>query len=180
MAKKKSEKQVAIPGDSGWLTLKEAAELCGTTQAELRSLIERGQLRAFTIKQGGNTRFRLLRSSLIDAGVLRAPKPEKETRGAKAKVSVDLLALIRDQNQRISALEDQRAILSGQLGVALERLRSIDERLIELEADQPIDEKHRAELQPLIDSKGTQKIKTSFLKVVAVAPTGKRWKRGKK
>ncbi len=39
---------------------------------------------------------------------------------------------------------------------------------------------HQAELQPLVNGKGGKKIKTSFLKVVSVAPTGKRWKRGKK
>lgn len=178
MAKKKQEKQVAIPGDAGWLTLKDAAALCNSTQSDLRLLIESGRLRAFTIKQGGNTRFRLLRSSLVDAGLIGpVEKPAEPKRG---KASVDLLSLIRDQNQRISALEDQRAILAGQLGVALERLRSIDERLTELEVNPMHDITHQAELQPLVNGKGGKKIKTSFLKVVSVAPTGKRWKRGKK
>jgi hypothetical protein len=69
------------------------------------------------------------RGGLISAGLLG-----NGVRYQASTATVDLLDLIRDQNQRISALEDQRAALSGQLGVALERLRAIDERLTSLEA----------------------------------------------
>ena len=129
MAKRNANKHVAVTNDGGWLSLKKAARLCQVTSAELERRIKTGELRAFTIERGGTIRFRVSRAALVRAGLLgNGPAPEAPT------ATVDLLALIRDQNQRISALEDQRAALSGQLGMALERLRAIDERLASLEA----------------------------------------------
>ncbi len=179
MAKQKNDRQLAVTGDSGWLSLKEAARLCNTTPTELRNLIERGKLRAFTVQQGGKTRFRLLRSSLIEAGLIGKVDPAPEPPPAEPRGTVDLLPLIRDQNARISALEDQRANLAGQLGVALERLRAIDERLTDLETHPDAinmylpasDEKSNGK------AKGKRGLKKSFLKVVAVTPAPRRWKR---
>ena len=132
MAKRSAEKQLAVSNDTGWLSLKKAARLCQTTPTALKSRIETGELRAFTIERGGKVRFRVSRSALVSAGLLGSGAvPDVPT------ATVDLSALIRDQNQRISALEDQRAALTGQLGMALERLRAIDERLTQLEALPP-------------------------------------------
>jgi hypothetical protein len=129
VAKRASDKQLAVTKDDGWLSLKQAARMCQSKPAELRSRIKSGELRAFTIESGGKVRFRVTRAGLISAGLLG-----NGVRYQASTATVDLLDLIRDQNQRISALEDQRAALSGQLGVALERLRAIDERLTSLEA----------------------------------------------
>lgn len=129
MAKRNTNKQVAVTSDGGWLSLKTAARLCQVTSRDLERRIKSGELRAFTIERGGKTRFRLSRAALVSAGLLGDGLASEAP-----TATVDLLALIRDQNQRISALEDQRAALSGQLGMALERLRAIDERLASLEA----------------------------------------------
>jgi hypothetical protein len=129
VVKKSADKQLAVTNDGGWLSVKQAARLCRTSSAALKAMIKTGELRAFTIERGGKVRFRLTRADLVSAGLLGGgPAPEPLT------ATVDLLSLIRDQNQRISALEDQRAALAGQLGMALERLRTIDERLASLEA----------------------------------------------
>jgi hypothetical protein len=175
VAKAKTKQALALPGDSSWLTLKEAAELCGLRPAELREQIERGRVRAFTVQQGKKTSFRLLRSTLADAGLLREqrPKPDPEPDTAR----VDLLSLIRDQNQRISSLEDQRAHLAGQLGVALERLRSIDERLTDLETLPESINLYRAIESEAKNGKGEHGLRKSFRKVVELSPAPKKWKR---
>jgi hypothetical protein len=129
VAKQRADKQLAVPNDGGWLSLKKAARLCQTTPAGLEGKIKTGELRAFTIERGGKIRFRVSRAALVSAGLLGTG-----TVPGVPTATVDLVALVRDQNQRISALEDQRAQLAGQLGAALERLRAIDERLTSLEA----------------------------------------------
>lgn len=176
MAKRDNQSRLAVAGEGGWLTLKEAARLCNMTPAELRNQIERGKLRAHTVQQGGKVRFRLLRSSLVDAGLLgpQASSPEPD-RGLAA---ADFLALIREQNQRISALEDQRALLAGQLGAALERLRSIDERLHDLESlpgAQALDPAGGGTERAEMDQSG---IRHSLRRVIGVTPSAGRWKRG--
>jgi hypothetical protein len=128
VAKQRADKQLAVPNDGGWLSLKKAAQLCQMTPAGLEGRIKTGELRAFTIERGGKIRFRVSRTALESAGLLgNGTSPSVPT------ATSDLVALIREQNQRISALEDQRAALAAQLGAALERLRSIDERLTSLE-----------------------------------------------
>lgn len=122
MAKAKQSESALIP-ERGWLTLKQASVLCHVPVSRLRAMIRSGELRAFTIERDGKQKFRLNRSSLVDAGLLKVRQPDDPA------ASFDLLTLIRDQNDRIARLEDQRAQLSGQLGIALERLRSIDDRL---------------------------------------------------
>lgn len=175
MAGRERQNQHAITGESGWLTLKEAARLCGTTTANLRNQIERGKLRAYTVQHGGKVRFRLLHSSLVDAGLLgHAVSVLEPDRGLAV---TDLLSLVREQNQRISALEDQRAILSGQLGMALERLRSIDERLHDLEilpevASTTADDSGSGRVAE--DKRG---IGQAMYKVVAGSFVSRRWKR---
>ena len=129
MANQSTNRQLAVDPDGGWLTLKEAADLCDSTVPALKRLIQAGALRAFTVERGGKIKFRVSRASLIDAGLLHEGPPSGQS------ATIDLLALIRDQNQRIARLDDQRAQIAGQLGVALERLRSIDERLSYLEVD---------------------------------------------
>jgi len=117
---------IALVPDRGWLTLKEASRLSRTPIDTLKRMIRLGELHAFTIERGGKTKFRILRSALIDAGLLAIQPPDQNA-------TFDVLALIRDQNARIAKLEDQRSQLAGQLGIALERLRSLDDRLAQIE-----------------------------------------------
>jgi len=135
---KPTKPESALIPETGWLTLKQAATLSNTTVDRLRAMIRSGDLRAYTVERDGKKRFRLDRSSLAAAGLLETKRTIDPT------ASFDLFALVRDQNERIARLEDQRAQLSGQLGVTLERLRSIDERVIWLEehehvADEQVD-----------------------------------------
>ena len=124
---RKTETDIALVTDHGWLTLKQAAKLTNTPLDRLRRMIRTGDLHAFTVERNGTTKFRVSRAALVDAGLLKAGGTQESA------TSFDLLALIRDQNQRIGRLEDQRAQLAGQLGIAMERVRAVDERLAWLE-----------------------------------------------
>jgi hypothetical protein len=179
--------EIALVPDRGWLTLKEASRLSRTPMATLKSMIRLGELHAFTIERGGKTKFRILRSALIDAGLLAIRPPDQNA-------TFDVLALIRDQNARIAKLEDQRSQLAGQLGIALERLRSLDDRLAQIEQnDDSIDTNRDApssptpvrdqEEQPAIIStnaisqrRPVQLVRKSLV-LVAGKAAGKPWKR---
>jgi hypothetical protein len=122
------KRQLAVIGADGWLSLKKASRLTGADLTELKGLIRSGKLRAYTVTRGGKQRFRVNRDGLAAAGLLRENEP------GQRQATVDVTALIREQNQRIANLEDQRAVLSGQLGAALERIRTLDQRVAALEA----------------------------------------------
>ena len=132
MAIDKPQSNELVP-DRGWLTLKQASVLCGVPVDRLRTMIRSGDLHAFTITRNGKTRYRLLRAALIEAKLLKLKGESANT------ISFDALTLIREQNQRIAHFEDQRAQLTGQIGVILERLRTLDERVSWLESIQPVE-----------------------------------------
>jgi hypothetical protein len=164
LTKNPRTKQMAIRGDSGWLTLRQAAKLCGCSGGDLKQRIKSGQLHAFTIERAGKIKFRLSREALASAGLL-AGEGTRPLLG-----TVDLLELIREQNQRIAALEDQRANLAGQLGVALERLHAIDQRVASLE-DLP------APALANVGQRTSEHLRRSILSVLAIPASGRRWKR---
>lgn len=126
-----SKPQSALIPEHGWLTLQQAAALCGLSVDRLKAMIRSGELHALTVDRNGKQKFRIDRSALVDAGLMKV-RPSDDP-----AASFDLLTLIRDQNDRIARLEDQRAQLSGQLGIAVERLRSIDDRLRWIEENEP-------------------------------------------
>jgi hypothetical protein len=169
LAKRPTTQHPATLADAGWIPLRKAAELCGTTTDDLKQRIKSGQLRAYTVESGSKRKFRVTRQALIIAGLIGGRDDERTTG------TVDLVSLIRDQNQRISALEDQRAQLAGQLGVALERLRSMDLRMTTLEA-LPNGGRHVAEPATAASRSPVQGLRNSILKAIAV-PAGRAWKR---
>jgi excisionase family DNA binding protein len=118
-----SKPQSGLIPEHGWLTLQQAAALCGLSVDRLKAMIRSGELHALTVDRNGKQKFRIDRAALVDAGLMKVRQADDPA------ASFDLLTLIRDQNDRIARLEDQRAQLSGQLGIAVERLRSIDDRL---------------------------------------------------
>ncbi|HQY30932.1 MAG TPA: helix-turn-helix domain-containing protein, partial [Thermomicrobiales bacterium] len=91
---RKTETDIALVTDHGWLTLKQAAKLTNTPLDRLRRMIRTGDLHAFTVERNGTTKFRVSRAALVDAGLLKAGGTQESA------TSFDLLALIRDQNQR--------------------------------------------------------------------------------
>jgi len=173
MAKPSTSNQLTVSGSSGWMTISEAADLCGVAKSELRKRIREGRLRAFTVERGKKVRYRVTRAALVDAGYLGSSPPS---------AAVDLLSLIREQNLRISALEDQRTQLAAQLGVAMERLRGIDQRMSDLErehrvaAPEPIPRPVTA--TPNGGShRAAEVVRRSLVRVVSTAGTGRPWKR---
>jgi hypothetical protein len=185
---KSDQTQIALAPDRGWLTLKQASQLSGSPIDTLRRMIRIGELHAFTIERNGKTKFRILRSALIDAGLLAIQPPPGQN------ATVDVLALMRDQNARIARLEDQRSQLAGQLGIALERLRSIDSRLAHLETPEedilgesvPMTEAAAVPPTPiatipettLLNRPSVRLVRTSIARVAEVAAT-RPWRRGR-
>jgi len=148
--------QSALIPDHGWLTLQQAATLCGLSTERLKAMIRSGELRAFTVDRNGKQKFRIDRAALVDAGLMKVRQTDDPA------ASFDLLTLIRDQNDRIARLEDQRAQLYGQLGIAVERLRSIDDRLRWIEEnevlpDPPSDPQEQADT-PFIASDSSSRL----------------------
>lgn len=122
---------------TAWMSLKEASELTGRSRAELRTQIAAGELDARTIRRGDKVEHRLTRAALAEAGLIGAPpapasEPSPES-APSAETPPDtmaqLIALIREQNQRISMLEDQRAQLAARLGATVEAMHQLEDRL---------------------------------------------------
>jgi hypothetical protein len=112
------------------LTVSEAARLTGVRKRALRERIERGQLAIRVVGKGRETKFRLTESALVEAGLL-SRSGHGETIPADGNVAA-LVELLREQSTRLAAIEEQRLQFAGQLGAALERVRSLEERVFEL------------------------------------------------
>lgn len=112
------------------LTVGEAARLTGVPKRALRDRIRRGEIAIRLVGEGRETKFRLTESALVEAGLL-GPNGRGETATADGNVAA-LVELLREQNARLAAIEEQRLQFAGQLGAALERIRSLEQRVIEL------------------------------------------------
>lgn len=125
-----------------WMSLKDASELTGRSRAELRTQIAAGELTARTIRRGDKVEHRLTRAALAEAGLIGAPVPEApavrdRARAKPASASTEtapdtmaqLIALIREQNERIASLEDHRAQLAARLGATVEAMHQLEDRL---------------------------------------------------
>jgi len=118
---------VSTPPDSPeLLTFTEASRLSGQPKAYLKELAESGQLAVRMIPGEGESKLRLTRGALAEAGLFPQPlavaQPERND-------LADLIALVREQTVRITALEEQRFQLGAQLGVAVERVSSLEEQV---------------------------------------------------
>jgi hypothetical protein len=120
-----------LPTDSlDRLTLAQAARLTGSPKAYLRELAESGRLAVHLVPGAGSTKLRVSTASLIEAGLLCAESNSIDPYSADVG---DLVRLVREQSARITALEEQRFQLGAQLGAALERVASLEERFEALE-----------------------------------------------
>jgi hypothetical protein len=72
-------------------------------------------------------------ANLAEAGLLSSPQPAPAPSEPDNGVR-DLIALIREQRDRITTLEEQRFQLGAQMGAALERIASLEARLEDLSA----------------------------------------------
>ena len=116
------------------LSFGEAARLAGVPKAYLRELAESGRLAVHLFPKDGETKLRVTATSLIEAGVLplaAEPGPDGGTVALHRdpRDLSELVALIREQSDRITSLEEQRFQLGAQLGAALERIASLEERI---------------------------------------------------
>jgi hypothetical protein len=148
MAKSTTNQNGALPRamttTPQWMSLKDASELTGLGRAELRTRISAGELAARTIRRGDKVEHRLTRAALAEAGLIGGTPPQP----AMSPISADptpatapppesagdptmaqLIALIREQNQRIASLEDQRAQLAARLGATVEAMHQLEDRL---------------------------------------------------
>lgn len=131
------------PTAIAWMSLKEASELTGRSRAELRSQIAAGELTARTIRRGDKVEHRLTRAALAESGLIgasvprEAPVAPQQAAATQASASADvapdtmaqLIALIREQNERIAHLEDHRAQLAARLGATVEAMHQLEDRL---------------------------------------------------
>ena len=108
------------------LSFAQAGRLTGKPKAYLRELAESGQLSVRLQSANGDSKIRVTRSGLAEAGLLNVESdvalPEHGGLG-------ELVALVREQSARISALEEQRFQLGAQLGAAIERVASLEEQV---------------------------------------------------
>ncbi len=115
-----------LPDSPALLTFTEAARLSGQPKAYLKELAESGRLAVRMIPGDGESKLRLTRGALAEAGLFPQPlavaQPEKND-------LADLIALVREQTIRITALEEQRFHLGAQLGVAVERVSSLEDQV---------------------------------------------------
>jgi hypothetical protein len=170
LAKDRNAQTLAVIGDNGWLSLKQASRLSGIKPAVLKRMIRSGELRAYTIARGGKRRFRVTRETLAAAGL-----PGGESSRQQA-ATVDLTALIREQNQRIAALESQRAMLAGQLGAALERLRELDDRVAVLETPRETELVEDRLVSERVGARGYDAPLRALIKTLPIPGSG-RWRR---
>lgn len=125
-----------------WMSLKEASELTGRSRAELRGEIAAGALATRTIRCGDKVEHRLTRAALAEAGLIGATPATRDADAVPVSEPVaetspetspdtmaQLIALIREQNQRIATLEDQRAQLAARLGATVEAMHQLEDRL---------------------------------------------------
>jgi len=126
-----SRKNVDSSVTSDRLSFAQAARLAGVPKAYLRELAEAGRLAVYLVPGEQGPKQRVSVVNLTEAGLLssvvRAPAPTKPDDGAR-----ELIALIREQRDRITTLEEQRFQLGAQMGVALERIASLEEQLQDL------------------------------------------------
>lgn len=115
---------------TSWLSMRDASELTGRTRDYLKEQIAAGALVARTIRRGDKVEYRLTRAALAEAGLIGAPPPVPEpTPEASPDTFAQLIGLIREQNQRIALLEDQRSQLAARLGATVEAMRQLEDRL---------------------------------------------------
>lgn len=100
------------------MSLREAAALSGAPRAYLDECIAAGRLAVHLRHTSKGVKLRVTRIGLVAAGIL--PPPVKDE---------SLVQLLREQAERLAAVEEQRFQLAGQLGAALERNRALEERL---------------------------------------------------
>lgn len=112
------------------LTLREAAKLTGFRRKVLRARVTRGDVAVRMVGSGRAAKVRLTESALVEAGLLSG---ELATVATSDEVT-DLIRLVREQQARITSLEDQRFQLAGQLGASLERTLALQDQLIALTA----------------------------------------------
>ena len=142
MAKRETTRNGGPPRSTAtaWMSLREASELTGRGRAELRTQIAAGELSARTIRRGDKVEHRLTRASLAEAGLIGAPSSEPSRASeplpaaapspeATPDTMAQLIALIREQNQRIATLEDQRTQLAARLGATIEAMHQLEDRL---------------------------------------------------
>jgi hypothetical protein len=110
------------------LTLREAAEIAGVRRKEIRDRVARGEIAVRVLGTGRGAKLRLTESALADAGLIAG---ELAPIGTSGELS-DLIQLVREQQARITALEEQRFQIAGQLGASLERTLALQNQLIEL------------------------------------------------
>ena len=111
------------------LSFGEAGRLTGKPKAYLKELAESGHLSVRLQPANGESKLRVTRSGLAEAGLLHTDfdiaLPDRGDVG-------ELIALVREQASRISALEEQRFQLGAQLGAAIERVASLEDQVSEL------------------------------------------------
>jgi hypothetical protein len=112
------------------LTLREAAELTGFRRKVIRDRVARGDIAVRVLGSGRNAKLRVTESALVEAGLLAGELAPV----ARNDELAELIRLVREQQARLSALEDQRFQLAGQLGAALERTLALQNELLELTA----------------------------------------------
>jgi hypothetical protein len=102
------------------MTLAQAARLTGLPKAYLRELIESGRLAVHLMPEQGQIKQRVALAGLIDAGLMNAESSPDLG---------ELIALVREQSNRIGVLVEQRFQLGAQLGAAIERIASLEDRI---------------------------------------------------
>lgn len=106
------------------LSLTEAARLAGQPKAYLRELVTAGKLAVFLTGEPQHPKWRVSRAGLIEAGLVSADSDSDRSDAAL----MELIALVREQSERIAALEEQRFQLGAQLGGAVERIAALETR----------------------------------------------------
>jgi hypothetical protein len=113
--------------DPELMSLRAAAKLANVPRAYLDECVAAGRLAVHLRHTSKGAKFRVTRAGLEAAGILPRAEP--------APPSLDSLAqLLREQADRLAAIEEQRFQLAGQLGAALERNRLLEDRMLQLEA----------------------------------------------
>src|SRR5262245_56894714 len=106
-------------------SIRQASELTGLRRKIIRDRVTRGDISVRMLGSGRNAKLRLTESALVEAGLLARSAPV----AVKSDEVTDLVRLVREQQTRITSLEDQRFHLAGQLGAALERTLALQNQL---------------------------------------------------